>query len=136
MAGQSQTVRIEVRNMDRVRRELRKLGTRAIPAAKAAVREECERVMTASKQEVPVDLGNLKNSGHVTTPAVRFSGVECAIQYGGPAAPYAVIVHENLKARHTVGKARYLVDPFNRAIPGMDARMAMTLERDWIGGGV
>lgn len=63
-----------------------------------------ERVMADAKRRTPVRTGTLRNSGHVKE--ANASGFE--LVYGGPAAPYALYVHENLKARHRVGEAKFL----------------------------
>lgn len=62
----------------------------------AALFRRAEAVMTKSKQNfVPVDLGALMNSGTVSPPKI---GKEIVVElsFGGPAAPYALAVHEHL----------------------------------------
>jgi hypothetical protein len=62
--------------------------------------------------------------------------------YGGPATKinpktgqssddYTLKVHEDLEARHTVGKAKFLEDPVNAAIPTLGDKIA---ERVYRGG--
>ncbi len=63
---------------------------------------------------VPRDEGILAGTGKVTGP----SGGVVTLRFGGPAAPYAVVQHENLDFRHTVGEARYLVRGLERWQPG------------------
>lgn len=63
-----------------------------------------ERVIEEAKRRTPVRTGTLRNSGHVRS--ADKSGF--LVGFGGPAAPYAVYVHENLKARHRVGEAKFL----------------------------
>src|SRR5438445_10956680 len=59
--------------------------------------EWAELVMTASKRVVPVgETGNLMNSGHAEGPERTAGGIDVRLGYGGPAAPYALTVHENL----------------------------------------
>ena len=79
-----------------------------------------------AKLEVPVDLGPLRDSGIVLPPNAR-GEVECG--FGGPSEPYALVQHENLSFSHTVGKAKYLEDPFNRMLRGFDKRVAAGLKR-------
>jgi hypothetical protein len=47
--------------------------------------------------------------------------------YGGPATPYALRQHEELDYYHTVGKAKYLEDPFRRHAARLDSDMAADL---------
>lgn len=78
-----------------------------------SMHSEAETVLNESKKIVPVDLGTLKNSGAVQKPKVTKKSVEVDITYGGAAAPYALIVHEDPDARHAPGKTfKYLERPF------------------------
>lgn len=49
----------------------------------------------------------------------------------GYSAPYAVYVHENMRARHTTGKAKFLEDPARQ----LSAEVAQIV-RDLVGRGV
>ena len=130
----ARVIRTRLRGTRELQRNLRLLGERAVPAAKAALSEEAERVMTASKGEVPVDTGNLRGTGHVAPPVVRARAVFVQAAYGGPAAPYALDQHERLDYRHPVGKAHYLIDPFNAARPGMVDRIAARVGEELLRG--
>lgn len=86
----------------------------------AALFQEAEIVMTVSKREyVPVDTGALRASGHVEPPLRTAHGGAVTLGYGGPSAPYAVIVHEDLTKRHPVGGAKYLELPLRARLQGM-----------------
>lgn len=103
-----------------------------IDMARASMQEfyrEAEELIAESKPEVPVDTGALRNSGYVEQPQVSGNKITVRCGYGGPAAGYALYVHENLEANHPVGKAKYLEDPFNRRLPGLSGRMAARLEK-------
>ena len=86
-------------------------------------------ILGAATQLVPVKFGTLKASGHVEGPDIHTSGgVEVRIVYGGPAADYALIVHENPGARHmppTVYK--FLERPVLAVEPTFDQRIAARL---------
>jgi hypothetical protein len=73
-----------------------------------------EKIMAKSKKLVPVLTGALKDSGSVQ---VREQGERFTVElgYGGPAAPYAVFVHEDALAEHKVGQADYLGRPYREA---------------------
>lgn len=73
--------------------------------------------MTAARRETPVDKGVLRASAFVEPPDIRRNRIRSRMGFGGAAAPYAVIVHESLTARHPVGKAKYLEDPFKTLAP-------------------
>ena len=87
----------------------KKIGSLVKDPAGRALRSVGEVYMTAAKKRVPVEFGVLRSSGHVIGPEDGLDGVmQVRLVFGGPAATYAVHVHENLKARHAVGQAKYL----------------------------
>lgn len=48
--------------------------------------------------------------------------------FGGPAAPYAIYVHENLEAHHSVGGPLFLTGPLFEAIPNASAEIARLID--------
>ena len=88
-----------------------------------ALAEEAFDIFEESQAEVPVDTGRLLNSGVVGAMQGRVGYI---IAYG---TNYALPVHERVEVRHTVGKAKYLEDPFNRALPGMQRRLVTRARR-------
>lgn len=84
-----------------------------------------------SQQEVPVDKSPLRNSGQAYGIQIdKFGDVlELTLGYGGVAASYALIVHEDMDARHNPGtKAKYLEDPVKRRTVGLGGRLADGVE--------
>jgi len=82
-------------------------------------------MMTAAKQDyVPVDTGALRASGYVAPPELLPTGATIELGFGGPAAPYAVFVHEDLTKHHPVGQAKYLELPVRARLQGMPAVLA------------
>lgn len=85
----------------------------AVPDAMAgALFRRAEDISSASDPLVPVDLGTLKNSRFVDPPQQSGRTASVRLGYGGAAAPYAAAVHEDMTARHEVGQAKYLEEPF------------------------
>lgn len=82
---------------------------------------EGEQIMSQSKRETPVDTGRLRSTGYVAPPVRRGTQILVVLGYG---TNYAVFVHENLQARHKVGKAKYLQDPLEAAYVGLGMRVA------------
>lgn len=76
-----------------------------LAAAEAGVGKAGEYLLEASQNQVPVDTGDLKESGRV-----RHDGLKAAVSYRDP---IAVIVHENMQAHHDVGNAKFLENPMN-----------------------
>jgi len=75
-------------------------GQKAQRIISRAMYSEANTVLNQSKKIVPVDLGTLKNSGKVKKPTFKGSLIDVDITYGGAAADYAFIVHEDPNARH------------------------------------
>lgn len=108
---------------------LAKLSTPAKYVA-VALYQEAEEVMGKSKEAyVPVDQGTLRGTGHVQPPEIHGGRVWVELGYGGPAAPYALVQHEHLGYRHTVGRAKYLEQAVLDSVPGMSDRLAASILR-------
>lgn len=87
---------------------------------------EALAIFRRSQRLVPVDKGFLKSSGVIEGPR----NGEVLIGYGGPAASYALFVHEDLEARHKPGKsAKFLEIPLYESIPGLGRRLAALLKK-------
>jgi len=83
--------------------------------------------MTESKRRVPVDTGVLRASGRVEEPQRYRGRISVTLSYGGAAENYAIIVHEDLDAHHSVGQAKYLESVLNESRSSMAARLAKRL---------
>ncbi len=84
---------------------LDKLGSRAPQAAGRLIKNfaDTQVVKPAKEDYVPVDTGNLKSSIRASEPVVQGTSVSVTVSAGGPAAPYALSVHENPRAGKTGG---------------------------------
>jgi len=99
-------------------------------AAAGAVFEEAVNIMAKAKPLTPVDTGTLVNTGSVMLPKVVGSAAEVELGFGGPSAPYAIVVHEDLEAAHAEGKqAKFLEQPMDEAAEGMEDRLADRMNR-------
>jgi hypothetical protein len=96
----------------------------------AALYQETEVEAKEAKRRTPVDTGNLRASIHVIGPKWRNNSryVYCLIAAGGPAAPYAIYVHENLEAFHKVGQAKYIESVVLEARQHMARRVARRIQ--------
>ncbi len=77
-----------------------------------------EATMTDAKEHTPVQYGVLRRSGKVDTHAEP-TRLHAVLSFG---TEYGVYVHEDLRARHHVGEAKFLENAVKRA--------ALTFERD------
>ena len=91
---------------------------------KKATEAACQEILDNSMAEVPKDTHTLLMSAfyEVSRRRIKVWAYEAIIGYGGngdpinprtgqPASTYMVDVHEDLTARHPVGKAKFLEDP-------------------------
>lgn len=90
--------------------------------SRKALVEACEEILNESLMQVPYETGTLSNSAFYEITGSYKTGWEATIGYGGngdpvnpltgkPASSYMLIVHENLRAHHPLGKAKFLEDP-------------------------
>ena len=89
--------------------------------------KEAHAIFRKSQRLVPVKNGYLKGSGVVEGPVNH----EMLIGYGGPAASYALFVHEGGEKNWSEpGKtAKFLETPVMESIPGFEQRIAEACEQ-------
>lgn len=99
----------------------------------AGLNVEVEIEVTEVKKRTPVrwypkgksgPAGALRASVHQEGPFRKGRSVYSMIVAGGPAAPYAIYVHEDLTAFHHVGEAKFIESVINESRPFMAARVA------------
>lgn len=115
---------LTVTGMDALMRRLQSLAHRAPQRLGAAMRAEAEIEMTEAKKRTPVKTGALRGSGHVTGPEIQGNEITVLYQFGGPSAPYAVEIHENLEMFHPHGQAKFLESVILESAPYMAERIA------------
>ena len=118
-------------NPDKVIARLLRLAEAIPNEVGRALYEEAQVERTESMRRTPVDTGALRSSHDVTKPDIRGRQISVSITVGGVAAPYAVIVHEDLYATHPVGQAKFLESTVLESAPHLAARVArrISLER-------
>lgn len=107
-----------------VLRRLQQVIHEAPTVVAQALFEEAEIEMTEARERTPVETGDLRRSGFVQPPEIDRDAVSVTLGFGGPAAPYAVYVHENLEAFHPVGQAKFLESTLLESVPHLPARIA------------
>lgn len=115
---------------DAVRQRLERLASLAPDAIGRAMRQEIEIEATEAKLRTPVDTGTLRGTVHAFGPERRWRTIQVGIAAGGPAAPYALYVHEDLEAFHKVGQAKYIESVLNEAAPHLPARILRRVESE------
>lgn len=90
--------------------------------------QETQVEATEVKKRTPVDKGTLRGTVHVVGPVREGRKIYTLIACGGPSAPYAVFVHEDLEAFHKVGQAKFLESVIMESRPFMASRVAKRME--------
>lgn len=94
-----------------------------------ALRIETETESTECKQRTPVKWGHLQSSIHVESePVSPGQPIRTHIVAGGPSAPYALYVHEDLEAFHSNGQAKYIESTLRESAPYMAQRVAKRMK--------
>ena len=99
-----------------------------------------------AKELVPVDTGNLRDSGFTITsslenlgPTAEPSGearasvddggtVNAVVGFGGPSAEYALVQHERTDYHHRVGQAKYLETAVNQRVEEIPTVLAQRMQ--------
>jgi len=99
---------------------------RISPAVIGVEQDLIQRVFNESQEEVPYDTGVLSMSALLFAADDDGTGViEAGVSYN---TDYAVRQHEDLEYDHPNGrKAKYLEDPFNEQITGLEAAMGAAI---------
>jgi Bacteriophage HK97-gp10, putative tail-component len=111
-------------NTQELRRRLQRAQERIPQAVAQALYQEAEIDATEVKKRTPVLTGNLRASVHVVGPERKGTKTSVEIVAGGPAAPYAIYVHENLESFHHVGQAKFIESVIMETRPNFMARIA------------
>lgn len=120
-------------------------------ALQQAVFGTATAVLNDSKKLVPVDTEALKSSGRVENMKISKGKISVEVTYGGPAAPYAKIVHDDVSMNHSPslltvvtkrprrGQALYLKVPADawrgRFVKSLIGRYARYFKGDGYGSG-
>lgn len=113
-----------------MRAKLMRLRARFPNEVAAALYQEAQIELTEVKRRTPVDTGELRASEHVVGPIRRpgSRSIYAMIVAGGPSAPYALFVHENLDAFHKIGQAKFIESTLNESRPFMAGRIARRVD--------
>jgi hypothetical protein len=84
-------------------------------------------------KRTPKESGDLRSTEKRIGPSQQGKSITVLIVAGGPEAPYALIVHEDLEAFHAIGQAKYLESVIMESRPYIGARVARRLNiADWV----
>jgi len=121
----AQTFTFELEGAQELRNMLEVSGRDAGKIVGQVILEEANMIFAKAMILTPIDTGALRGSGGVSAPMNMPSGIGVDIFFGGPAAPYALYVHEILGNYHNAPtQAKYLEQPFMERLPAIQANMA------------
>lgn len=116
---------INVNGVSAMRKRIKDVKYAFYTEVDAALYQETQVEKTEVIRRTPVDKGALRGSIHVVGPIhVGFNKVYTLIVAGGPSAPYAIYVHENLLAIHPVGQAKFIESVIMESRPYIGQRVA------------
>lgn len=113
---------------DAVRRTLERMARQIPNEVGRALYQEAQIERTESMRRTPVEYGALKGSHELEGPEIKGRDVSVTILVGGPAAPYAVYVHEDMEAFHEHGQAKFLESVILESKPYMGQRVAKRID--------
>lgn len=100
----SKTIRVKVDGLSAALQRLQELDERAPEAASILLKQFVDTMVIApAKDLVPVDTGALRSTLHASEPVIAGTRIDVQASAGGPAAPYALAVHENPRSGKTGG---------------------------------
>jgi len=121
----AQVFTFEIEGAQELRNMLEVSGKDAGRVVGQVITEEANTIFGKALILTPVDTGALRGSGGVSAPMQTQNGIGVDIFFGGPAAPYALYVHEIIGNYHNPPtQAKYLEQPFMERLPEIQANLA------------
>lgn len=121
----AQVFRFEIEGAQELRNMLEVSGKDAGRVVAQVINEEANTIFGKALVLTPVDTGALRGSGGVSAPMQTPEGIAVDIFFGGPAASYAMYVHEIIGNYHNPPtQAKYLEQPFMERLPEIQANLA------------
>ena len=145
------SITVKVTGLKQAHRAFRERPAAAVRVTSRRLNLGAEQIIALAKADyVPVMFGTLRASGHVIPSKVTAAGMGSVVispaqaAFGGPSAPYALVVHENQRAGKTggfspqgkkykhwsrVGQWKYLETPAKLLAPRILADLRTDLNR-------
>ena len=100
---------LEIEGFDQLQRTLGRIADNVPKQAARGLGDRADSILKASNRLVPIETGELRDSGSVVDVKRRGDVIEATVEY---TADHAAPVHEDLDARHPAGQAKFLQEPF------------------------
>lgn len=109
-------------------RDVKKLQLFAPDEFARALYQEAQIELKEIKLRTPVDTGALRASEAIEGPVREGRRIYVTVVAGGPAAPYAFTVHEDLEAFHPHGEAKFIERPLQESAPYLADRIVKRID--------
>ncbi len=118
---------VQIRGAKLLVKKLKSLGKAWPKAVQKALHQEASGIKDKIHDRTPVDKGPLRGSLDLQTER-KPGEIKATIQAGGPAAPYALRVHEDASMRHDVGEAFYMKNELDAQRPQLSSNLAKRIK--------
>lgn len=122
------TANVDLKGLDALKYMLRTAPRDVVPLAEMALTEEGQVIFARSQRLVPVRTGVLRASGSVSAARSEGGDTFVDISYGGPAASYAIWVHEKRNFHEPPTQRKYLQRPVEERAPDIPRNIARRIE--------
>ena len=107
---------------DEFRRGISRASAATRLATATAINDIALEIAAKADELVPFDTGALSASQKIENASL--GDLTATISYGGPAAPYALVQHENMDYQHDAGRsAKYLERPARQVGQDIDKKI-------------
>lgn len=89
-------------------RKLNSIATGLNPVFGAALLPAGKLLEKRSRDNTPVDEGDLRDSHETVGPVIQGNTVSVKVQAGGQQAPHGIDVHEDVSAGHDDGESKFM----------------------------
>lgn len=110
--------------MDAILAEMGRIKEEAPRAVREQTREQAERLLETARSRAPRVTGALADSGRV-----RKTKRGHDVTFGNKSVPYANYQHEHVGLKHKQGGAKFLEQPMNEQVDGMQQEWQDALDR-------
>jgi hypothetical protein len=126
------TTTMSLSGFEEAQRQLQELQERTLEALKVGMAEEGDLLARVAQELCPIESGALVDSALVYPVEQKGDVLTCGVQFGGPSAPYAVVVHEDLEAHHPDPnrRAKFLTRAEDELSPGRSERLVRVIDRE------
>ena len=123
-------IKLDVRGIPPISRKLRFLGPiKVVRAVEQSLFQSGQEIITRSKSEfVPILSGALRSTLDALKPETSGGVTTVNLVAGGPAAPYAVFVHEINKGYRNGKQWKYLETPAKEATPKIISNLKSSIK--------